>query len=424
MQGNEWDEPAIFLNAVFFRRYNPRMTPVADGRGAKAKPSFADIVIAAACGLSLTSTAIALLVLPLGRSFAGSRDFAIFWATGRQLVHHGNPWSVAAMGALERSAGFTGHGSYFMRNPPWALPLTLPLGFFSARVAALPWSLLLLAVLAAALGSLWKTFGRPRNPIDWLGYCFPPALICAAMGQTSVFPLLGIALFLRFHRSRPCWAGAALWLCTLKPHLFLPFGVALLVWIVLSRSYRIAVGALAALAASSAVTAVFDPAAWMQYLDWARHSGISNEAVPCLAVALRAWIAPLSTWVDFVPAAAGCVWAVAWFWVKRREWDWVEHGGLLLLVSLLVAPYCWINDQCLALPALLFAASRVTPRRVLAGLGGLCFLLALQVFTVGQLNSAWYLWPAPAWLLWYLWARRLQSPAATPALAASQAAVP
>jgi hypothetical protein len=381
------------------------MTPHTGESGAKAKPGFGDIAIAAACGLSLTSTAIALAILPLGHSFAGSRDFAIFWATGRQLVHHANPWSAPAMGALEHSAGFTGHGSYFMRNPPWTLPLTWPLGFLSARVAALPWSLLLLVVLAAALSTLWKTFGRPRSPIDWLGYCFPPALICAAMGQTSVFPLLGLALFLRFHRSRPFRAGAALWFCTLKPHLLLPFGVALLLWIVVSRKYRIVLGVFSALAVSCLITGVLDPGAWTQYLQWARHSGISMEAVPCLAVALRARIDLAASWLDFVPAALACVWAIGYFWRRRRCWDWLEHGGLLVLVSLVVAPYCWINDQCLALPALLFAASRTTSRRMPGMLGGLCFLLALQVFTVGHLNSAWYLWPAPAWLAWYLFAR-------------------
>ncbi|HTV81746.1 MAG TPA: glycosyltransferase family 87 protein [Acidobacteriaceae bacterium] len=380
------------------------MNSFAGEAGAKAKPSLADIVIAAACGLSLTSTAIALLVLPLRHSFAGSRDLAIFWATAHQLIHHANPWNAQAVGALEHSAGFTGHGSYFMRNPPWALLLILPLGFFSARVDALPWSLLLLAVLAAALGTLWKTFGRPRSPIDWLGYCFPPALICAAMGQTSLFALLGLALFLRFHGSRPFWAGAALWFCTLKPHLFLPFGVALLLWIVISRNYRIVLGAVSALAVTSLLVTALDPAAWTQYLDWARHSGISNEAVPCLAVALRARIDLSASWLDFLPAVVACLWAVGYFWPRRQSWDWLDHGGLLLLVSLVVAPYCWINDQCLALPALLLAASRTSSRGLLATLGGLCFLVAFQVFAVGHLDSSWYLWPAPAWLAWYLFA--------------------
>jgi hypothetical protein len=392
------------------------MSTPAGGAGTQAKPGFSDIVITIACALALTSTAVALLILPLGHGFAGSRDFAIYWATGRQLVHHANPWSGPAIGALERSAGFTGKGAYFMRNPPWALPLTLPLGFFSARAAALPWSLLLLVVLAAALHALWKTFDRPRNPIDWLGYCFPPALICAAMGQTSLFALLGLALFLRFHRTRPFRAGAALWFCTLKPHLFLPWGVALLLWIVVSRRYRIVLGALSALAASCLVTEIVDPAAWTQYLQWAGSSRISHEAVPCLAVALRAWIAPSAPWLDFVPAGIACLWAIAYFWPRRHAWDWLDHGGLLLLVSLVAAPYCWINDQCLALPALLFAASRGTSRTLLAVLGSFCLLLELQVFAVGHLGSLWYLWPAPAWLAWYLAARRAWAAHSKPVL--------
>lgn len=309
------------------------------------------------------------------------------------------------MGALERSAGFTGHGAYFMRNPPWALPLMLPLGFFSARVDALPWSLLLIGVLAVALESLWKTFGRPRNPIDWLGYCFPPALICVAMGQTSLFPLLGMALFLRLHSSRPFWAGAALWFCTLKPHLLLPFAVALGAWIVVSRSYRVVLGLFAALAASSLLVTALDPAAWVQYLAWAQHSGIAHEAVPCLAVELRARIARAKAWLDFVPAGIACVWAAGYFWRQRTSWNWLDQGGLLLLVSLVVAPYCWINDQCLALPALLFAASRCDSRRLLGVWGGFCLVLASQVFLVGRLYSGWYLWPAPAWLIWFLFAR-------------------
>ncbi len=381
------------------------MSEPARDTGTNEKPGLSDIAIVVACGLSLASTAIALAILPLAHSFAGARDFAFYWATGRQLLHGGNPWSARAMGALERSAGFTGHGAYFMRNPPWALPLTLPLGFFSARVAALPWSLLLLGVLAVVLGTLWKTFERPRNPIDWLGYCFPPALICAAMGQTSLFSLLGLALFLHFHRSRPFWAGAALWFCTLKPHLLLPFGAALLLWIVIRRGYWIVAGLVSALAATSLLVTVLDPAAWAQYLNWAEHSGISREAVPCLAVALRTRIAPSAAWLDFVPATVACVWAVAYFWRRRGCWSWLDQGGLLVLVSLVVAPYCWINDQCLALPALLFAASGSRSRRLAGTFGAFCLVLALQVFVIGRLYSAWYLWPAPAWLVWYLFAR-------------------
>ena len=111
-----------------------------------------------------------------------------------------------------------------MRNPPSALLLTLPLGFFGLRAGALLWSLFLLACLVLSVRMLWAMHGRPRNQLHWLGYTFAPALDCLMSGQMSLFVLLGLVLFLRLHRSRPFLAGASLWLCMLKPHLFLPFG--------------------------------------------------------------------------------------------------------------------------------------------------------------------------------------------------------
>lgn len=387
----------------------------------KKKADYADLLIALACGLTIASTALFLALLPLAQHLAGSRDFVVYWATGQQLAHHANPFDTAAMGQLEHAAGFTGKGSYFMRNPPWSLPLALPLGYMSARVAALPWSLLMLGLLILSVRMMWKMFGRPGTYIEWLGYCFPPALICVIAGQTAILLLTGLALFLRLHRSRPFWAGVSLWLCTLKPHLFLPWGVVLLAWIVVSRSYRILAGAVAALAASCALTALIDPAAWSQYMHWADRSGIAHEFMPCFSVLLRDLINPSAQWLVFVLPALGCVWALAWFWPRRHSWDWLEHGNLVMLVSILVAPYCWLWDHSLAIPALLYGACRTPSRKVLAGLAVLFIVLELQpyVFQVG-LNSRGFLWPAVAWVVWYAIAMRSARP--LPAVASPEAA--
>ena len=383
--------------------------------------SVADGIIAVACGLGLALTLFAVAVLPFSRSLPGTRDFIIYWATGQQLVHHGNPWDPTAIARLEHGARFSSQIPYYMRNPPWALPLALPLGFIPARVAALPWALLMAAVLALSIRILWKITGRPRRPLDWLACCFPPSLICIAMGQTGLFLLLGLVLFLRLHRTRPWLAGASLWFCSLKPHLFLPWALVLLVWIVITRGYRILFGAAAALALSCLVTTGIDPSAWAEYLHWAQTSGISNEAMPCLGVVLRMLFAPTAKWLTFLPAILGCLWAIGYFWPRRRAWNWLEHGHLLVLVSILVAPYCWISDQCLAIPALIYAASRTTSRTLLAILGILCLAIELQLFAAPKFTSLWYFWPAPAWLIWYLVARA-STPAtdAAPALAASQ----
>ncbi len=379
----------------------------------KKKPDLAELASALAVALAIAMTSLFLAVLPLIHHLAVSRDFVVYWATGQQLVHHGNPYDATAMGQTEHGAGFDGKGVYYMRNPPWSLPLALPLGFMSARVAALPWSLFILGLLIWSVRMLWKMFGTPGTHLEWLGFCFPPALICVIAGQTAIFLLLGLVLFLRLYAKHPFWAGAALWFCTLKPHLLLPFAVVLLLWIVLTRSYRIALGAIAAIAASCAVTELLDPHAWSQYSHWAHNSGIANEFIPCLSVMLRNAINPATHWLVFVPALAGCAWALVYFWPRRHAWDWLEHGNLVLLVSVFVAPYCWLWDHSLAIPALLYGVARTTSRSMIAVLALLFVALIVQpfAFQVG-LNSKLFLWPAAAWLLWYVVALRKQTVAA------------
>lgn len=370
------------------------------------KIDIAGLIVAVACALAIMITALYLAVIPFVRSLSGGRDFVFYWAAGQQVLHHLNPWDPQMMGQVEHAAGFTAQGSYYMRNPPWSLFLAVPLGLLPARVAALPWSLLMLALAVLSVRIVWSTLGRPGNQIEWLGYAFPPALQCIVMGQTSLFPLLGLALFLRFHRTRPFRAGAALWFCTLKPHLFLPWAVALLAWIAVSRAWRILAGGGAAMAASCLVTELLDPHAWSQYYVWARSSGISQQYVPCLSVEMRDLLRPGTEWLAFVPAALACVWAAGYFWPRRNHWDWMTDGNLVLLVSLAAAPYCWVYDQCLAMPALLAAAACTRSRMVLGALGVLYLGVQLQPYIFGlHLTSRLYLWTAPAWLAWYLWAR-------------------
>ena len=381
------------------------MTIIDGIRETKKKADIADLIIVVACALGLSFTALFLLTMPMIQALSGSRDYLVYWATGQQLVHGANPYDAVQMERLEHQYGLTLAGSYYMRNPPWALPLAYPLGFVPERLGALPWSLLLLGWLAISVRMLRGTSGTHRRDVALLGYCFPPALISVIMGQTSLFALLGLVLFLGLHDRRPYLAGASLWLCALKPHLLLLFGLVLLLWIVRTRNYKIMIGFGAALAASCVLTQWIDPAAWRQYLQWSRHSGIQTEFIPCLAVLLRQTISPAKAWLAFAPAVLGCLWAVGFYWGRRDRWDWFGDGGVLVLISLLVAPYCWIWDQALALPALLHSAFRTTSRRVLGGLAVLYMLIEIMQFAGVSTRSALYLWPALAWPAWNFMAR-------------------
>jgi Glycosyltransferase family 87 len=372
-----------------------------------SKPDFdyAELSIACVGGLALALIALFLCVVPLTGKVASGRDFVVYWATGQQLAHNANPYDGDALMQVERSAGLSSeYGALYMRNPPWDLILTLPLGFIGLRIGALLWSLLLAGCLAASVRILWTIHGRPPNRLHWLGYSFAPAMICLFAGQTSLFALLGLVLFLRLHATRPFLAGVCLWLCALKPHLFLPFGVVLLAWIVASKRYKILAGATAAMAASCALVYLIDPMAWAQYFQMIRVSGIQKEYIPCLSVALRVWLNPDAMWIPYVPSALGCIWALGYFWARRHVWDWLKHGSPLMLASILLAPYCWMFDQSLAVPALLHGAYVTQSRVLLAVLAFSSVLIDAEVVGGVKMGSMFFLWTAPAWLLWYLFA--------------------
>lgn len=372
----------------------------------KPEHDIAQMSIALVSGLTLAITALFICVAPLTGNIAGARDFVVYWATGQQLVHHANPYEVDAMMRIERGAGLpTGYGVLFMRNPPWALAVTYPLGLIGVRLGALLWSLVLMACLWGSVHMVWQLHGRPGKLLNFLGYSFAPALVCLIVGQTSLFALLGLVLFLRLHRARPFLAGASLWLCALKPHLFLVFGVVLVAWVIVSRSYKVLLGAASALAASSAVSWWLDPTAWADYSHMMRTYGIEREFIPCWSVVLRLWVSPQTMVLQYVLPLLGCIWAVVYFWRRRHTWDWLTDSSPLILVSILAAPYCWVFDQAVAIPALLHGAYRTRSRILLALLALASLGIEVGLIWGIRLPSAFFLWTAPVWLVWYVLAR-------------------
>ncbi|HEY1806468.1 MAG TPA: glycosyltransferase family 87 protein [Terracidiphilus sp.] len=376
-----------------------------DSPPAQPRGDFAEVAIATIAGLTLAVTILYILAGPIAGKLAANRDFLSYWATGRQLVHHHNPYDRDAIWSIEHAAGLDPRTVLIMRNPPWALPLAYPMGLLSLRVAGCLWTLLLLTCLLVSIRIVHQFHGSPPTRIHWLGFAFTPAIICLTMGQTSLLALLGLVLFLRFHRCHPFNAGAVLWLSALKPHLFLPFAAVLALWIVLERAWKLLAGFAAALAFTSAIATVIDPTSWRDYTGLMRSPSVENQFIPCLAGALRHWVRPHAVWLQYLPVVLACLWALIYFWRRRARWDWLTNSSPLILVSLLAAPYSWLYDQCLAIPALLDAAYATRSRKLLAALAMLILACDIELLCAIKVASTLYLWTLPAWLLWYLFAR-------------------
>lgn len=361
---------------------------------------FAVFVVVSVVGLSGVFVAIAKVRV---------QDWIAYWAAGHQLVRHINPYDSQVIQKLEISQGLHAATHVLMaRNPPFALYFMAPLGHLNAQTASILWRLLLASCLALSCHLIWTLLGRPSGGWYRIGYVFAPALSCVAMGQTSILALLGLLLFFDLHQKQPFVAGIALSLCAIKPHLFLPFVVALLGWIVTRQAYRLLAGAAVALIAESLFPLYFDHSVWSHYRMMIRTDGIEGQFTPTIGVAIRFLLNRHAMWLEFIPVAAGCVWAAWYFYRNRESWNWLTQGALLMMVALTVTPYAWLPDYVLLLPFIISLVYRCS-ETALTVLLALMSVATIQFLLGVELYSPWYLWQTVAWLGWYLYALRVST---------------
>ena len=374
-------------------------------RSALRKIAAAAILAAGFCWV------VFLFAITLTDSDVAGRDYIQYWAAGRQVLHHANPYDADAILKLEQSAGPGRTEAELSGSPPLVLLLAAPIAVFSARVGLIVWFAVLFASLCASLAMLWLLYGSPNSLLYLFGFLFAPVLACLQCGQISILFLLCILGFLYFLDSRPSLAGVLLVPLTLKPHLFLPFAVALMFWAGSRRSWRLLTGFTAALALCLAAVFYLDPHAWAQYLQMMRMQRLSDEFVPTVSNAMQRFLSPGTTWLRYLPDAAACVWAGWYVYTRRNRWKWTDQGWVVLLVSCLCAPYGFLFDESVLLPAVLTGVLRA--RRSGRSLWPIAIAAAaalIECFRMVRVTSLFYLWTAPAWLLWYLYATRAYQP--------------
>jgi len=338
---------------------------------------------------------------------ATERDFIEYWAAEQQLARGANPYDVGAILRLEQAAGMDGSSPKVSFSPPVALFFALPLGYVDAKTGLIAWLLLLLACVGATVWALWFLYRRPQSRFHLLAFAFPPTLSCLMAGQLGIFFFLAGVLFFWLHLTRPWLAGAALAVCALKPHLFLPCVVVLLLWSARRRDFRVVGGFVAALLLGSGLTLCLDRQVWTEYAQMMQSTRVLDVYMPTLSMSLRFLIDRSAKWLEFVPEAAGCAWAVWFYWSRRDRWMWTREGMLLLLVSALCTPYLWFSDEAMLFPAILAGiyASEKSPRAWIL-LGVITAASLIGVFWAIPLPSPFYLWTVPAWFAWYLYATR------------------
>lgn len=351
-----------------------------------------------------------VFALSLSDRDISGRDYIQYWAEGRQVLRHANPYDSSAILRLEQSAGPGRTDAEHSGSPPLVLLLAAPMALFSAKTGLILWFAVLFSSLSTSLWLLWKVQGSPHTLIYLFGFLFAPVLACLQCGQISILLLLSLVGFLYFLKSRPWLAGALLVPLALKPHLFLPFAIVLLLWVLNRRAFKVVGGFAFTLAACLAAVFWLDPQAWPQYMEMMRRENLIADFVPTLSNAMQHFIQIRWVWLRFVPDAAACLWAAWYFRGQRDRWNWTGQGMVVLLVSCLCAPYGFFFDESVLLPAVLIAVTvakqsgrSLWPIAIAAGAA------LIECAQLVKVTSLYYLWSIPAWLLWYLYATRNRS---------------
>lgn len=345
-------------------------------------------------------------------------DYMEYWGTGRAVLNGQNPYDGAVIDSLQKACGMNFVAPVMMWSPPWTLPLTMPVGAMYWRVGQLLWFVANLAAVLVSGVLLWRAFGGDQR-LHWvpvaMALAFAPLTFTLLLGQITGLLVIGLAGFLIAFRANRCaLAGACAALTAVKPHLFTLFALALALEAVRDRRTRTAVvvGGLL-LVILGLIPLAWNPEVWRQYVEATRASSSASHWTldqwrhPTLGYAIRMALPGQPFNAMFLPCVVLSLGFPAYWWARRRGWDWAVETPRLVSASLLVAPYgAWGHDLVVLLVPLTQAAvwaveARLSAARLAALAAGYLAVNLLAFATLLWPESQTNPWLAPALVLMY-----------------------
>jgi hypothetical protein len=339
--------------------------------------------IVAGLGIIWAQSAVAELTGPITPS--GHHDFFAFYSAAT-LVHSAHPQSLYDAGtltALQRQlyahpVGYAGYMPFI--NPPAAAALLSPLAALPESTARLAWffiSLGLALACALVLSAGRDVRIRALAVLVILGSF--PAYQTFTEGQWSFVLLLGsLGALVAARRGQQTVAGMALSVLWLKP----PLLVLVLIWLLLTRHWRVAA---AAVGTVIAVTVAALP--WtglVANVNYARYLGdvVAAHAGGAGAAGQTAWEGALPNMegliglaatvfgqqnaltVDVATAAAAAVLVAFFAWTMRSHWRDrpLRLGSVIAAVclGLLLDPHLYAQDCVLVVVLVALVLTRPT----------------------------------------------------------------
>jgi hypothetical protein len=298
----------------------------------------------------------------------GTRDFIAFWAGIRVFLQGGNPYDDQLVLALQKPVHPQLVEAQVFLNPPWAILPMLPLGYLDFSLSSLLWILCNLCFWLGAIFAIVSILGgssTQRSICGLIGALSMSAFFNVWMGQLSLAILFAsLGALIGYRTKRDALVGFCLALLMVKPHLVFLFGLVVGLEFIRERRWRIPVWFLVFFGSMCIFPVLVRPGIYQEWLgrefsplQWqtATVSALLRYLMLLLTGDVPSWPA------FFMPLVGGLVFV---FWYLRHERNikpdqWFPSFAFLLLLSIICAPYGWLYDFCLLLPAQLFLVHAV-----------------------------------------------------------------
>jgi hypothetical protein len=355
------------------------------------------------CCAPLLALRASMLFMPLALY-----DYIYYWASGHLFLTGGHPYSEAAMRAIVLSYGGNPAWAVMTFCPPWGMPIAGIMAILPFHSARSMWFAVSLVLDCFSTLGLWIYFGGKKRTV-WIAFLIAATFI--PMGgaeyvcQITPLMLASLTAFLLLLKSeRNFAAGLVLLGFGFKPHLLFLVLLAILFWMVKTRTWTMFVGALLSYGAAIATAQFYNP----NSLDYLHNTVGTALNVSCgLGGALRVVFGAQHVWLQFLPCLLGLAWFF-YYWARHgKRWNWQVHLPLLLVVSVSTSPYCWNHDFILIMPALIALAVRGAHRSITVAVAYL--VMQTIAFALG-LPAVWASAAGVLWIAVYFLAKANAAP--------------
>lgn len=299
---------------------------------------------------SLLLCIVAVALLLSSTPTVGKLDAIAIWSGIQVYLQGGDPYDFQQLSRLLREHFASSRTSERFSNPPWAIPLLIPLFQWSFETSRF---LLLVANLGAVAWCIVK-LRRAWGPIPWVStlplWLYFPGLASLYCGQLSFLPLIGILFGIECVSSRetPWWKWCVAMLClAIKPQ-----GVYLAIVCLAIEFARRARGADIAkvVCVGGVFLAVVCPRPLSYLSSWSRAvEFLYTLKVFTLSTGLRDALellgisSPISRWLLPISMILGSL-------LLRIRIQTPFELMITVLISCATAPYIWVYDFTALLP--------------------------------------------------------------------------